>query len=134
MTPALAHHLTLRPEFPRPIPPVHDPIYQTWLKAFTAWALGKKALEDSENVVIITFQEDWQPRCTPRADYVWRDIPTRRPSKNTDAQQDKWREMKANQTPEQRERRLAAKRKRDLDRRAIVRAAVLEVQAERDAS
>lgn len=74
MTP-LQHHLTQRPEMPRPFHP-DAAISIPWQRAMQWWVETKERLEIEERVagVIVPAHDHNRPSCTPRADYQWRDI------------------------------------------------------------
>lgn len=115
MTP-LQQHLAERPEMPRPFEP-DSALGIAWHRAFTWWARKKEELEIAERCAGIVIEQGVREKaCTPRADYEWRDIPKRKR-----APKPAW----SGATREY-------NRQKQAERRARVRAAVLEVQAERD--
>ena len=115
---ALAKHLACRPQMPRPFDPA-SPEAASYQQALQVWVTTKEGLDVAtqlEGIQIVTTERQ-QPTCAPRADYGWRDIPTRK----TKATRPRW----SGATKEY-------NREKQAERRAKIRQAVLEVQAERD--
>ena len=88
MTPSdkLAHHLTLRPELPRPYDPTseaaadHQAAFQTWVDAKDD--LEAEVRRESTRKLVFHRMDPvqrWQERsCTPRSDYHYREPIKRR--------------------------------------------------------
>jgi hypothetical protein len=119
---ALALHLAQRPEMPRPYNP-NTPEAETFRRALQSWVEKKGDLEIDVRLegVHIMVSERQQPTCSPRKDYEWRDMPAR--SHRTKAPRPAW----SGATKEY-------NRMKQAERRAKIRQAVHEVQAERKAS
>lgn len=81
MTPAeaLQNHLAQRPEMPRPYRP-DSAAAIAWQRAFQAWVTEKHSLEIEDRVagLVVPAHDHNRPSCTPKADYDWRRIHTRR--------------------------------------------------------
>ena len=75
----LLDHEAKRPRPPFPTPEVSSPEWQAWRKAWGKWMARKEAIQTALNVEAagITF-ERVQPRCTQRADYIYREPIKRR--------------------------------------------------------
>jgi hypothetical protein len=94
--------------------------YRPLMLAYERWLLVKGNLESAVTVAGIIVPPAIDQRglaCTPRADYEWRDIPKRKARPNKPAWSGATREYN---------------RQKQAERRAKIRQAVLDVQAERD--
>ena len=118
---ALVLHLTQRPQMPRPFDP-DSAEAESFRQALQFWSEKKGDLEIDarlEGIQIIT-NERQQPACSPRADYDWRDMTPKRIHRAKPA-----KKVWDGATKEY-------NRQKQAERRARVRQAVHEVQAERD--
>lgn len=65
---------------PRPLPPAGDPVYRAWVKAFSEWVSRKAQMETDvalEGVDLDAVRSN-RPSCTPKADYIYREIMPRK--------------------------------------------------------